>query len=139
MLAAGLLLPFLPMLPAQVLLQNLCFDAAQLALAFDAPAPDTLRRPLRLRPRRILRFVVAFGLLNAVADLTTFAMLTWVVPEAAGAGGEEAFHTGWFVENLLTQALIMLLLRPGRRPAVPLRVAAGALADRGTNLDLSPA
>lgn len=68
MLAAGLLLPYPPMLPAQVLAQNLCFDAAQLAFAYDRPHPDALRRPSVLRPRAFLRFITGFGALNAVAD-----------------------------------------------------------------------
>jgi P-type Mg2+ transporter len=138
MLCAGLLLPFLPMLPAQVLVQNLCFDAAQLAFAFDRADPAVLRRPFRLRRRDILRFIAVFGALNAFADLATFAVLMWVVPEAAQATGQAAFHTGWFIENLLTQALVMLLLRPRRRVSRPLWVATGALTAVGLLLPLSP-
>lgn len=143
MLTAGLMLPFLPMLPAQVLVQNLCFDAAQLALAFDRPAAATVRRPLALRPRDFLRFVTGFGLLNAAADLATFAVLALAVHGAGGAGGQAAFHAGWFTENLLTQALVMLLLRAGRSTAEgrfpgPIQLATGALAAIGLLLPLSP-
>ncbi|WP_431917217.1 magnesium-translocating P-type ATPase [Nonomuraea jabiensis] len=134
MLVAGLALPFLPMLPVQVLVQNLCFDAAQLALAFDRADPAVLRRPLRLRPRAILRFVAGFGALNAVADLVTFAVLTWVL----GVAGAPAFHTGWFIENMLTQAVIMLLLRPISGVSRALGLATGALAAVGLLLPLSP-
>lgn len=113
MLSAGLLLPFLPMLPAQVLAQNLCFDAAQLAFAYDRPAPAALRRPRVLKPRELLRFIVGFGALNAVADLATFGVLALAL---RGPGDDEAlFHSGWFTENLLTQALVMVLLSLGRR------------------------
>ncbi|XVQ82978.1 magnesium-translocating P-type ATPase [Microbispora siamensis] len=138
MLGAGLLLPFLPMLPAQVLVQNLCFDAAQLAFAFDRAAPGVVRRPILVRPRDLLRFVAAFGTLNAVADLATFAALMWAVPEAATPGGQSAFHSGWLTENLLTQALVMLLLRPGRQVSRPLKAATGALACLSLLLPLSP-
>ena len=143
MLAAGLLLPFLPMLPAQVLLQNLCFDAAQLAFAADHPAADDLRRPAPLRPRDFLRFISAFGLLNAAADLTTFAVLALVVPAWHRTDGQAAFHAGWFTENLITQALVMLLLRPGPgtaagRAATAVRAAAAALAAIGLLLPLGP-
>ncbi|UBI36860.1 MULTISPECIES: HAD-IC family P-type ATPase [Streptomyces] len=143
MLAAGLLLPFLPMLPAQVLVQNLFFDAAQLALAFDRPAPAALRRPTRLRPRDLLRFVTVFGLLNAAADLATFGVLAFAVRSLGDDGGQEAFHAGWFTENLLTQALVMLVLRSGRhlaegRPPGPVRLATTALAVVGLLLPLSP-
>jgi Mg2+-importing ATPase len=144
MLAAGLLLPFLPMLPAQVLLQNLCFDAAQLAFAVDKTPAEALRLPSRLRPRDFLRFITAFGLLNAAADLTTFGILALVVPASAHSDGQSAFHAGWFTENLITQALVMLLLRPGRhrtpgnRASAPIRAAAAALAAIGVLLPLSP-
>ncbi|MFF2963188.1 magnesium-translocating P-type ATPase [Streptomyces sp. NPDC057963] len=143
MLAAGLMLPFLPMLPAQVLVQNLCFDVAQLAFAFDRPAPAVLRRPTVLRPRDFLRFITGFGLLNATADLATFAVLAYALHGSATSVGQEAFHSGWFTENLLTQALVMLLLRTGRRTAEdrsggPLRAAASGLAVVGLLLPLTP-
>ncbi|MFF0434351.1 magnesium-translocating P-type ATPase [Streptomyces sp. NPDC004327] len=139
MLAAALLLPFLPMLPAQVLVQNLCFDAAQLAFAYDRPDPAVLRRPVRLRHRGFLRFIAGFGLLNAVADVATFAVLflsTWSSDRA-----QELFHAGWFTENLLAQALVMVLLRglrgDGAAPG-PVRRAAAALAAAGLVLPLTP-
>lgn len=151
MLATGLMLPFLPMLPSQILVQNLCFDAAQLAFAFDRLHPSALRRPTVLQPRRILRFITGFGLLGAAADLATFGVLAFALHDAGGpvgAGGtggtgEAAFHAGWFTENLLTQALVMLLLRTGRRPAPgapvsPVRRAAAGLAVIGILLPLSP-
>ncbi|MER5280786.1 magnesium-translocating P-type ATPase [Streptomyces sp. NPDC002809] len=141
MLAAGLLLPFLPMLPAQVLVQNLCFDAAQLAFAFDRPAASVLGRPAALRPRDFLRFITAFGLLNAAADLATFGVLALALHGSA-TDGEAAFHSGWFTENLLTQALVMLLLRTGRGTVQrhgggPLRAAAAGLAVVGVLLPLT--
>ncbi|MET8939257.1 magnesium-translocating P-type ATPase [Streptomyces rubiginosohelvolus] len=143
MLTAGLLLPFLPMLPAQVLVQNLCFDAAQLAFAFDRPPASVLRRPIALRPRDFLRFITGFGLLNAAADLATFGVLALALHNASGDGGEAAFHAGWFTENLLTQALVMVLLRTGRTAAErgaggPLRAAAAGLAAVGVALPLTP-
>ncbi|MFF0724399.1 magnesium-translocating P-type ATPase [Streptomyces sp. NPDC004134] len=142
MLTAALLLPFLPMLPAQVLAQNLCFDAAQLSLAFDRPSPAALRHPRALHPRDFLRFVTGFGALNAVADLATFAVLVWAVRQT-DSEQQAAFHTGWFTENLLTQALVMLMLRtacapPEGRAPLPLRLAAAALAAIGLALPLSP-
>ncbi|MFE7666384.1 magnesium-translocating P-type ATPase [Streptomyces celluloflavus] len=143
MLAAGLLLPFLPMLPAQVLVQNLCFDAAQLAFAFDRPGPAAMRRPTVLRPRAFLRFITAFGVLNATADMATFAVLAFAVHTTAGSGDPQIFHAGWFTENLLTQAMVMLLLRAGRRAAEgrapgPVQLAVVALAAVGVLLPLSP-
>ena len=142
MLAAGLLLPFLPMLPAQVLAQNLCFDAAQLAFAHDRPHPSVLRRPTLLRPRDLLRFIIGFGVLNAVADLATFGVLELALHGPEGLDDQAVFHSGWFTENLLTQALVMVLLRTGRlaagRGPGPIGWAAGALAAVGLLLPVSP-
>lgn len=143
MLSAGLLLPFLPMLPAQVLAQNLCFDAAQLAFVHDRPHPSELRRPTVLRPRELLRFITGFGLLNAVADLATFGVLALALYGPGTGDDEAAFHSGWFTENLLTQALVMVILRIGRRGAEgrrpgPVAWAAVALAAIGLLLPPSP-
>lgn len=144
MLSAGLLLPFLPMLPAQVLVQNLCFDAAQLAFAYDRPTPSALRRPNVLDPRALLRFIVGFGALNAVADLATFGVLAFAL---RGPGDDEAlFHSGWFTENLLTQAVVMVLLSRGVRGWLgvrdgrpgPVTWSAAALAATGLLLPVSP-
>ncbi|MFJ3307288.1 magnesium-translocating P-type ATPase [Streptomyces sp. NPDC086549] len=141
MLSAGLLLPFLPMLPAQVLLQNLCFDAAQLTFAHDRPHPLVLHRPTVLNPRHLLRFISGFGVLNAVADLATFGVLALAL-HGPGTGDDEAvFHSGWFTENLLTQALVMVLLRAGRRTAEhrrPSPVVWGAIALGVIGLALPP-
>ena len=143
MLAAGLLLPFLPMLPAQVLAQNLCFDAAQLAFAHDRPGAAVLRRPTVLRSREFLKFITGFGVLNAVADLATFGVLALALRGPDAVDDEVLFHSAWFTENLLTQALVMLLLRTGRslaegRTPGPVGWAAAALAAVGVLLPLSP-
>lgn len=137
MLVAGAILPFLPMLPAQVLVQNLLFDIAQLALAFDNPPDAALRRPLMLRPDRFLRFVTAYGSLNAAADIATFGVLWWATD------GDDPFHAGWFTENLLTQALVITLLRTGRRAAEgrtpgPIRLATVGLAAIGLAVPITP-
>lgn len=139
MLVAGLLLPYLPMLPAQVLAQNLCFDAAQTAFVRRGAAPAAPARPVRLAPRALLRFLLGFGLLNAAADLATFAVLALTRHGLAGQGGAAVFHAGWFTENLLTQALVLVLLRPGAGPVPrPLRRAAAALCAVGLLLPLTP-
>ncbi|MFE7210706.1 magnesium-translocating P-type ATPase [Streptomyces sp. NPDC057611] len=144
MLVAGLLLPFLPMLPVQVLVQNLCFDAAQSSFAHDRPGKAALRRPTVLRPRAFLRFITGFGALNAVADFATFAVLALVLWGPDALNDEAVFHSAWFTENLLTQALVMVLLRTGRneggrrRLPGPVGRAAAALALVGLLLPVSP-
>ncbi|WP_416967736.1 magnesium-translocating P-type ATPase [Streptomyces sp. 4F14] len=139
MLSAGLLLPFLPMLPAQVLVQNLCFDAAQLAFAYDRPSTAVLRRPTVLRPRSFLALITGFGALNAVADLTTFGILAYGLRGPDEVDDEALFHSAWFTENLLTQALVMVLLRSGRHAVRgPVGWAAAALVTVGLLLPPSP-
>ncbi|MEU3516061.1 magnesium-translocating P-type ATPase [Streptomyces sp. NPDC006654] len=137
MLSAGLLLPFLPMLPAQVLAQNLCFDAAQLAFAHDRPRPAALRRPTMLRPPAFLRFITGFGMLNAVADLATLGVLALALRGPDALDDQAVFHSAWFTENLLTQALVMFLLRGGSRRG-PIGRAAAVLAAVGLLLPPSP-
>jgi Mg2+-importing ATPase len=140
----GLTDPFLPMLPAQVLVQNLCFDAAQSAFAHDRPGAAVLRRPTVLRPRAFLRFITGFGALNAIADLATFAVLALALRGPDALNDEAVFHTAWFTENLLTQALVMVLLRTGRsaagerRAPGPVGRAAAVLAVVGLLLPVGP-
>jgi Mg2+-importing ATPase len=140
MIAASVLLPFLPMLPIQVLVQNLCFDAAQLTLAFDRPDVPARAGPRTFDLPDLTRFVLCFGLVNALADLATFAIL-WRL----GAGHDPAmFRAAWFTENLASQALAVVLLRsrtgpsPGNLPARPVLLAAIALSLTGLCLPLSP-
>ncbi|UGQ11578.1 magnesium-translocating P-type ATPase [Yinghuangia sp. ASG 101] len=137
MLAAGLMVPFLPMLPVQVLVQNLLFDAAQLTLAYDRPPAGALHGPTTLRPDRFLRFAGVFGALNAAADIAMFGLLAWTTD------GASAFRSGWFTENLLTQALVLIALRTGRQAAIgscprPVLLAACGLAVVGVALPHTP-
>jgi P-type Mg2+ transporter len=139
-LVASVFLPFLPMLPIQLVVQNLLYDTAQLALPWDRVDPDYLRRPRRWNARGLTRFMLVFGPLSSLFDLMTFAVLWWVF----GAGTQPAmFQTGWFIESLASQLLIVFLLRvaaPVRtasRPGRPVVVAAAAVALAGLALPLS--
>src|SRR4029077_6894336 len=107
-LAASALLPFLPILPIQLMVQNLLYDSAQLALSWDRVDNDYLRAPRRWQSGGLIRFMLIFGPLSSVFDLATFAVLWWVFDL-----GEKptTFQTGWFVEGLLTQLLVVLVLR----------------------------
>src|ERR1039457_6060059 len=124
MLAAAAVLPFLPMLPMQVLVQNLCFDFSQLTIAFDHVDESSLHQPRTFDRRDLTRFVVCFGLVNTLADLATFVML-WRLGSMHDAPLRRAvFRGGWFTENLLTQALAVLVLRSRRGPYLRGRVGA---------------
>jgi P-type Mg2+ transporter len=144
MLAASAVLPFLPMLPLQVLAQNLCFDVSQLSLAFDAVDEPSLRRPRTFDRRDLARFVICLGPVNTLADLVTFAILWRIMGGHASAAGQALFRTGWFAENLLTQAVAVHLLRSRRLPSArrhaawPVLLATLALALVGLFLPLTP-
>jgi P-type Mg2+ transporter len=140
-LAASVLLPFLPMLPIQLMVQNLLYDSAQLALAWDRVDDDYLRAPRRWVSSGLIRFMLVFGTLSSVFDLATFAVLWWVFHAGTAPA---VFHTGWFVEGLLTQLLVVLVLRSpklpwrGARPSPGVVAAAGGAAALGLLLPLTP-
>jgi len=144
MLVASAVLPFLPMLPVQVLVQNLCFDLCQLSLAFDTVDEPSLRGPRTFDRRDLTRFVVCFGPINMLADLVTFVILWRLIGHHDSLAGRAVFRSGWLAENLLTQAAAVHLLRsrslpsPGRLAARPVLLATLALALAGLCLPFSP-
>jgi Mg2+-importing ATPase len=144
MLAASAALPFLPMLPLQVLAQNLCFDVSQLSLAFDTVDEPSLRRPRTFDRKDLARFVICLGPVNTLADLAIFVFLWRIMGAHASAAGQALFRTGWFAENLLTQAVAVHLLRsrslPSRRRHAgrPVLLATLGLALVGLCLPLTP-
>ncbi len=107
---ASTVLPFLPMLPGQILLNNFLSDVPAAGIADDAVDPELVARPERWDLRMIGRFMVVFGLLSSVFDLATFAILAWFFHASP-----ERFRTGWFVESLLTELVVALVVRT-RRP-----------------------
>ncbi|HTS14619.1 MAG TPA: magnesium-translocating P-type ATPase [Candidatus Sulfotelmatobacter sp.] len=111
MAGAALILPFLPMLPSQILLNNLIYDASQTAIPADTIDPETERQPARWDIGGIERFMLLFGPISSVFDYLTFGLLL------LGLGSTEtAFHTGWFIESLATQILVIFVIRTGRVP-----------------------
>jgi Mg2+-importing ATPase len=110
MAGASLLLPFLPLLPKQILLTNLLTDLPEMTIAGDRVDADAITRPRRWDLAFIRRFMLLFGLVSSVFDFVTFGVLRW----GLGAGAEQ-FRTGWFVESVVSAALIVLVVRT-RRP-----------------------
>ncbi|TPJ04743.1 magnesium-translocating P-type ATPase [Mesorhizobium sp. B2-8-1] len=106
MAIASLFLPFLPLLAAQILLNNFLSDVPSLAIASDNVDPDQLRRPRHWDIRFVRRFMISFGLVSSLFDFATFAFLLFVAHATAAA-----FQTGWFVESLLTELAIVLIVR----------------------------
>ncbi len=111
MAGATLILPFLPMLPIQILLNNFLYDFAQITIPLDHVDPEFLRRPQRWDIHVIRRFMWIVGPISSVFDFATFGILLGVFHFGAAA-----FHAGWFVESLATQTLVLLVIRTARRP-----------------------
>ncbi len=139
MTGAALILPFLPMTPGQILLNNLVYDASQTAIPTDTIDPDVGASPARWDVHAIQRFMLIFGPISSVFDFVTFGLLMLVL-----GANERAFHTGWFVESLFTQVLVVLAIRTRRspfwrsRPSRPLMGAIVAALGAAVVIPLSP-
>jgi Mg2+-importing ATPase len=106
-MAGGVLfLPFLPMLPTQVLLNNLLYDISETTIPLDNVSEKTLAQPRHWDLATVRRFMLLFGPLSSVFDFITFGVLLWVFRADA-----VVFHTGWFVESLSTQILVIFMIR----------------------------
>jgi Mg2+-importing ATPase len=106
MAGGTLFLPFLPMLPTQILLNNLLYDLSEIAIPLDRVDDARIARPRRWDIDVIRKFMLVFGPLSSVFDLATFGLLLWVFH-----ADEKLFHTGWFVESLSTQILVIFIIR----------------------------
>jgi Mg2+-importing ATPase len=104
--AASLFLPFLPMLPKQILLINFLTDLPEMTIAGDNVDPVYVERPHRWDVKFIRRFMLVFGPLSSIFDLLTFGVLLWLMH-----AGEVAFHTGWFIESVLSASLVVFAVR----------------------------
>lgn len=109
MAIASLFLPFLPLLPRQILLLNFLSDIPATTIAADSVEPERLKEPGRWDLRGIRNFMLVFGLLSTIFDLATFAMLIW------GFGADDVtFRSAWFIESTLTEVVVLLSLRSAR-------------------------
>lgn len=106
MAGASLFLPFLPLLPKQIMLTNLLTDFPELTIATDRVDADWIERPRRWNIEFIRRFMVTFGLVSSVFDYLTFGVLLWILH-----AGPAEFRTGWFVESVVSATLIVLVVR----------------------------
>ena len=142
-LVASAFLPFLPMLPLQLLLQNLLYDISQTGIPFDNVDEELVSKPLKWSPGDIGRFMIFFGPVSSVFDITTFALMWWVFG-ANTVAGQGLFQSGWFVVGLLTQTLIVHMIRTPKLPfiqsraAMPLTVMTLAIMAAGILLPMGP-
>jgi Mg2+-importing ATPase len=128
MALASMVLPFLPMLAKQILLNNLMSDIPSLAIASDNVDQSALDKPRQWDIRYVRRFMISFGLVSSAFDMLTFGFLIFVARAA-----EDMFRTAWFVESLLTELVIVLTIRTMRgfwqsRPGNPLMVLSLVMA-----------
>jgi Mg2+-importing ATPase len=129
MAGAAAVLPYLPMTPGQILLNNLIYDASQTAIPTDTVDPDVEAVPASWDVHAIERFMVLFGPISSIFDYVTFGLLLLLLGTSASAA--RAFHAGWFIESLFTQILVVLVIRTRRTPfwlSRPSRQLAAAIA-----------
>ncbi len=121
-LIASIFLPFLPMLPLQLLTQNLLYDISQIAIPFDNVDDELIANPQRWQPTNIGRFMLFFGPMSSVFDIVTF-ILMWFVFGANTLHKQALFQSGWFVVGLLTQTMIVHMIRTPKIPFIQSRAA----------------
>lgn len=138
MAGASVFLSFLPMLPTQVLLNNLLYDLAQLTIPTDNVDPEVLAKPQRWDIQSIRNFMLVIGPISSLYDGLTFLVLLYYFH-----ANEVFFHTGWFVESLATQTLVLFVIRTPNnplesRPSTPLVLTTVAIVAAGIALPFAP-
>ena len=149
-LGASIFVPYLPMLPIQILTNNLLYDVGQTAVPSDSVDPEQVERPRSWDMKALTRFIVLIGPCSSVFDYTTYLIMLYVFhcwdvsTPAAAAHSERLFQTGWFVESLLTQTLIIHIIRTDRvpflqsRPSTTLLLVSSLVMAIGISLPFSP-
>jgi Mg2+-importing ATPase len=138
MAAASLFLPFLPMLPVQILLNNFLYDVAQVAIPSDRVDRTYMLKPRRWSVQFIRRYMLVFGPLSSLYDFLTFGVMLGVFHAS-----EALFRTGWFIESLATQTLVIFVIRTAApawtsRPSLPLVAGVVACLGIGVVLPFTP-
>jgi P-type Mg2+ transporter len=123
MAVASVFLPFLPMLPVQILLNNFLYDLSQLTIPTDNVDASYLARPRRWDMGMVQRFMFGLGPISSIYDFLTFGVMLWVFH-----AGPELFRAGWFIESLATQTLVIFVIRTAgnpfkSRPSTPLLIS----------------
>src|SRR5581483_11248518 len=137
--AASLFLSYLPMLPTQILLNNLLYDVSEMTIPTDNVDEEQLRRPSHWDTKLIRRFMLFFGPISSLFDFATFAIILWGFHAHA-----TLFRSGWFTKSLATQSLVIFAIRTRRvpflrsRPSKPLLVSTIAVVAAAVALPFSP-
>ncbi|MGD0961618.1 MAG: magnesium-translocating P-type ATPase, partial [Methylomonas sp.] len=142
-LIASAFLPFLPMLPLHLLVQNLFYDFSQVGIPFDNVDKELLEQPQRWKPELLGRFMIFFGPISSVFDICTYCLL-WFVFGYNSSDQQTAFQSGWFIEGLLSQTLIVHMIRTRKIPFIqslpgwPLLIMTALVMVFGVLLPMSP-
>ncbi len=121
-LIASAFIPFLPMLPIHLLIQNLLYDVSQIVIPFDNVDEELIAKPQRWQPEEVGRFMLVFGPISSIFDMITFGLM-WFVFSANTPEHQTLFQSGWFVVGLLTQTLIVHMIRTAQIPFIQSRAA----------------
>ncbi|EAF5884197.1 magnesium-translocating P-type ATPase [Listeria monocytogenes] len=122
-LVASAFIPILPMLSLHLLLQNLLYDFSQLTLPWDKMDRSFLKKPHQWEQKGMLRFILCIGPVSSIFDIATF-LIMWFVFSANTVAEQALFHSGWFVVGLLTQTLVVHMIRTEKIPFIQSRAAA---------------
>ncbi|EJF89316.1 magnesium-translocating P-type ATPase [Bartonella tamiae] len=142
-LVASAFIPFLPMLAIHLLLQNLLYDISCLSIPWDKMDKEFLAKPRKWSARNIGRFMIYIGPTSSIYDMTTYALM-WYVFSANSVEMQALFHSGWFVEGLLSQTLVVHMLRTQKIPFIqstaawPVLVLTGLVMVVGIYIPFSP-
>ena len=121
-MAASAFLPFLPMMPIHLLVQNLLYDISQTTIPFDRMDAEYLRKPRKWDASGLSRFMIWIGPISSIFDLTTY-LLMWYLFQCRSAEMQALFQSGWFVEGLLSQTLIVHMIRTRKIPFIQSRAS----------------
>jgi len=135
-LAASAFLPFLPMLPVQILVNNLLYDISQTTIPFDKVDKEYLQRPRKWDASDLSRFMIFIGPISSIFDITTYLLMFFIIGPAVMGGVsyfalsgvdqftfQQLFHTGWFIESLISQTLIVHMIRTRKIPFIQSRAS----------------
>ncbi|MCX8084743.1 MAG: magnesium-translocating P-type ATPase [Calditerrivibrio sp.] len=121
-LTASAFLPFLPMLPVHLLVQNLCYDISQTSIPWDTMDEEYLKKPRQWIADDIARFMIWIGPISSIFDIVTYLVM-WYVFKANSPEVQSLFQSGWFIEGLLSQTLIVHMIRTEKIPFIQSRAS----------------
>lgn len=121
-MVASIFLPFLPMMPIHLLIQNLLYDISQITIPFDSVDQEYLKKPRKWDASDLKRFMIHIGPISSIFDIVTYIVL-WFVFGYATLDSQALFHSGWFIEGLLSQTLIVHMIRTRRIPFIQSRAS----------------